>query len=100
MAAQFPGSASFQGLFDEGNRWTVMLPLTMMLVLSVANAFIFVPKATSVMWKLRLGMLMRWLSLKHTNYGSDADDDQTLLVRKKPVRKQTLNPKKKRLSMV
>ncbi|KAF6231738.1 hypothetical protein HO173_010040 [Letharia columbiana] len=50
--APFPGSNSVQGQPDGGDRLTVMLSFTAMFVFSAANAFIFVPKATSTMWKL------------------------------------------------
>lgn len=61
-AALFRGSASLQGVFDEGDRLTVMLPLTMMIVSSAINAFVLVPTTIRIMWKMHVGTLARWLS--------------------------------------
>ncbi len=55
--ALFPGSASVQGLFDGGDRLTVLLPLTMMFVFSATNVLYVAPKTISTMWKLQLGAL-------------------------------------------
>lgn len=65
----FRGSASVQGLFDTGDRLTVMLPLTMMFVFSAANVFVVAPKTIRTMWKrLHMGTLRRYFSLRGTGY--------------------------------
>lgn len=53
------GSTSVQGLIYESDRSTVMLPLTMMVLVSAANALFVIPKTVSTMWKLHVGTSMR-----------------------------------------
>lgn len=56
-ACFFRGSASsLQGVFDEDVRPSVLVPLGLMFVFSVSNAFVWVPRTTSVMRKLHVGM--------------------------------------------
>ncbi|CAF9928398.1 hypothetical protein IMSHALPRED_007458 [Imshaugia aleurites] len=47
--ALFRGAASVQGLLDEDNRGTVMLPLAIMLGSSAANTLVLLPKTISTM---------------------------------------------------
>ncbi|CAF9927165.1 MAG: hypothetical protein ALECFALPRED_003638 [Alectoria fallacina] len=53
-ATLFRGSTSLQGVFDEGNCLTVMLPLMMMIVSSATNAFVLVPTTIRIMWKMHV----------------------------------------------
>ncbi len=68
-AALSRGSVSVQGLIYESDRSTVMLPLTIMVVVSAANALFVIPKTVSTMWKLHVGTLMRRAR------APDGDDD-------------------------
>lgn len=50
------GSASLAGVFEPQNRQTVMAPLLMMTLFAASNVFYWTPKATSVMFKIQVGM--------------------------------------------
>ena len=57
--ALFRGAASVQGLLDEDNRGTVMLPLAIMLGSSAANTLVLLPKTISTMTNMHRGTLSR-----------------------------------------
>ncbi|MDI1492726.1 MAG: hypothetical protein OHK93_004508 [Ramalina farinacea] len=71
----FPGSASVQGLFDGGDRLTILLPLTMMFVFSATNVMYVAPKTISTMWKLQLGALAACLGPELRTLEVHADDE-------------------------
>ena len=102
QAALVPGSASIvQGQPDGSDRLTVMLSFTAMFVFSAANAFVFVPGATSTMWKLHRGTLTTGPSLRCVKvYIENYADGEDQFARRKPVGRLDLSREEIRSTLV